>query len=150
MTLAFGIPSAPESGQHFSDVPSGSPFFGYVEAANALGLMGGYSDGTFRPNEAVTRGQVAKVVAKAGVEQMGWELISPARASFEDVGVGSTYYTYVETALANGALGGYTEGATRTFRANERATRGQIARIVNSAASAQFARLPWGGLGSQK
>lgn len=47
---------------HFKDVPSGSTFFQYVETAYNGGLINGYSDGTFRPSENVTRGQASKVV----------------------------------------------------------------------------------------
>src|SRR5262249_55874252 len=34
---------------HFSDVPSGSTFYCYVETAFAHAIINGYSDGTFRP-----------------------------------------------------------------------------------------------------
>jgi len=144
VTMAFGIASAPQSefsSGHFRDVPGDSPFFGYIEAAYSLGLLSGYSDGTFRPGESITRGQVAKVVTLAAVDTMDWQLVNPASATFTDVAVGSTYYTYVETALANGALSGYSDG---TFHPADTATRGQIAKIVNAASTAQRERLPWG------
>jgi hypothetical protein len=49
----------------FSDVPIGSPFYDYVETAVCHGVLGGYSDGTFRPGNSATRGQIAKIVYNA-------------------------------------------------------------------------------------
>jgi hypothetical protein len=46
----------------FSDVPVGSTFYNYIETAYANGILSGYADGTFRPNNDATRGQVAKII----------------------------------------------------------------------------------------
>jgi hypothetical protein len=49
----------------FSDVPVGSTFYPYIETAVCHGVLGGYADGTFRPNNPATRGQIAKIVYSA-------------------------------------------------------------------------------------
>src|SRR5205085_11251958 len=49
-------------GPHFSDVASGSTFYMYVETAVNHGIIGGYTDGTFRPSNSATRGQISKIV----------------------------------------------------------------------------------------
>jgi hypothetical protein len=49
----------------FSDVPPSSPFYGYIETAYSSGIISGYSDGTFRPGNSATRGQIAKIVHNA-------------------------------------------------------------------------------------
>ena len=49
----------------FSDVPAGSPFFTHVETAYCHGIISGYSDGTFRPGNNATRGQISKIVYEA-------------------------------------------------------------------------------------
>ncbi len=48
--------------QSFSDVPVGSTFYNYIETAYANGILSGYGDGTFRPNNDATRGQITKIV----------------------------------------------------------------------------------------
>jgi hypothetical protein len=58
----FGMQLNPGNTSHFADVPVGSPFFQYIETAYGSGLISGYGDGNFRPNDNVTRGQAAKVV----------------------------------------------------------------------------------------
>jgi hypothetical protein len=49
----------------FTDVPTSHPFFCYIEIAYARGIISGYSDGTFRPGNDVTRGQLCKIVYMA-------------------------------------------------------------------------------------
>ncbi len=49
----------------FSDVPVGSTWHQYVEALAASGITTGYGDGTFRPDNPVTRGQMAAFLSRA-------------------------------------------------------------------------------------
>ena len=136
----------------FADVPPGAPFFPYVETGAAAGIVGGYPCGGpgepcdaarrnyFRPNAAVTRGQLAKLVTLAA----GWAPVNPVQATFADVPPGAPFYTVVETAACRGVVSGYSCGgpgepcdATHRpyFRPGGGATRGQIAKIVALAAA---------------
>jgi hypothetical protein len=49
----------------FSDVPSTNTFFAAIEALSAAGITHGCGAGTFCPNEAVTRGQMAAFLSRA-------------------------------------------------------------------------------------
>ncbi len=49
----------------FSDVPQGAWYARDVTAAGQAGLILGYEDGTFRPNQAVTREELAVMLARA-------------------------------------------------------------------------------------
>jgi hypothetical protein len=62
--LSTGTPS-------FSDVPTNHTFYAYIETAYANGILSGYSDGTFRPNNDATRGQVAKIIDLATHPDLG-------------------------------------------------------------------------------
>lgn len=64
-SLAEGWPLLNPPGADFSDVPAGSAFFPYVETAYCHGILSGYSDGTFRPSNNATRGQLSKIIHKA-------------------------------------------------------------------------------------
>ena len=125
ITLAEGWEINLSNAPHFSDVQPGSTFYDYIETAVNRGVIGGYADGTFRPNANVTRGQIAKIVAQA----RGWELIA-GEHHFSDVAPGSTFHPFVEAAYRHGIISGYSDG---TFRPNANATRGQIAKIVHLA-----------------
>jgi hypothetical protein len=110
-------------------------FYEAVRYLYCRGVVGGYSDNTFRPWSNTTRAQIAKMVVLAE----GWPLLNPPNPTFADVPYGSTFYTYVETAAARGILGGYACGgpgepcdASRRsyYRPGVSVTRGQIAKMV--------------------
>jgi hypothetical protein len=113
VTLAFGFDINTAGGPHFSDVAPGSPFYSYVETLFNLGVVQGYVDGTFGPNNPVTRGQIAKVVvgAAAAADPPNWVLDPPPTNTFEDVPAGSTFFAYVEEAASHAVLQGYPCGS---------------------------------------
>ena len=49
----------------FNDVPTGHPFFQFVEALVASGITAGCGSGNYCPDNPVTRGQMAVFIAKA-------------------------------------------------------------------------------------
>src|SRR5215218_9294989 len=89
----------------FIDVPVGSTFYEYVHCLVCRGIVGGYSDGTFRPGNSITRGQIAKVVAlSAGYED------EISEQSFEDVAPGSTFFTWIGQLEMHNVISGYACG----------------------------------------
>jgi glucose/arabinose dehydrogenase len=150
VVLGFGLAGQAPPSYTFADVPPGNPFFNVIETAVANSIITGYACGGpgetcdqqrrpyFRPNAAVTRGQLAKIVVGAA----GWALTTPPAGSFADVDPGSPFYSFVETAACRGVISGYSCGgpgegcdAQRRpyFRPGGSATRGQIAKIVYGA-----------------
>src|SRR5205085_6689849 len=65
VVLAEGFLIDTEGGPHFSDVGPESPLYPYVETAYNRDIISGYSDGTFRPYNNVSRGQLCKIVVLA-------------------------------------------------------------------------------------
>lgn len=122
----------------FTDVPQGSTFYLNVRCLACRGIVGGYSDGTFRPGNDVTRGQLSKIVASAA----GFTS-TPTSQTFEDVAPASTFYLFVERMALRGVIDGYPCGGPGEpcvppgnrpyFRPNANATRGQISKIVSNA-----------------
>jgi hypothetical protein len=137
------VPSAQQS---FRDVPVGSTFWLYIERMTSRGVVNGYPCGGpgepcpgayFRPNNNLTRSQLAKIdTLAAGFSE------TPTGQMFEDVPPGSTFYTYIERMASRGIVGGYPCGgalepcqtpANRPyFRPNNDVTRGQTAKIVTN------------------
>ena len=122
----------------FTDVPQGSTFYPYVHCLACLGIINGYPDGTFRPGEQVSRGQLAKIVSNSAgfQEPVGGQM-------FEDVVPGSTFYDFVWRLASRGYISGYPcsgvgepcgPGNLPYFRPSNSATRGQISKIVSNAA----------------
>lgn len=110
----------------FTDVPTGTAFFTFVENAKLFGVINGYSDQTFRPGNPVTRGQLAKMVIRAA----GFDLIHPATPRFIDVDAQNPFYAEIETAACYGLISGYGDN---TYRWGNEATRGQLSKIVHRA-----------------
>jgi hypothetical protein len=121
--LAFGYPIYTPPTPTFTDVPVDNPFYQYIETAAFRQIVSGYSDGTFRPFNDVTRGQLSKIDVIAAQ----WPLINPTTPTFSDVPVENPFYTYIETAYCHQIITGYNDG---TFRWANNATRGQISKIV--------------------
>ena len=63
--LAQGWPIDTTGGPHFTDVPTTHPFYGYIETAYNHQIISGYQDGTFRPDNNATRGQISVIVYQA-------------------------------------------------------------------------------------
>jgi len=57
--------SPPPATATFPDVPTGHPFFQYVEALYAAGITAGYGNGFYGVNDPISRGQMAVFLAKA-------------------------------------------------------------------------------------
>jgi hypothetical protein len=149
MVNAFGVPLVTPAAPTFQDVPPAHPFYRYIEAAAAAGIVSGYTCGApgepcpgayFRPNNDVTRGQLSKIV----VNTAGWALLDPPVAHFRDVPPGSVFYPFVETAVCRGLVSGYDCGpGCYEFRPANNATRGQIAKIAyNAITGAQACATP--------
>ncbi|MCL5942779.1 MAG: S8 family serine peptidase [Actinobacteria bacterium] len=62
-TTTTAVPSPP--GVAFVDVPAGHPYATAIEALAASGVVSGYPDGRFGPDDLVTRQQFAKMVLLA-------------------------------------------------------------------------------------
>jgi hypothetical protein len=73
-----------------------------VEELVDMGLLQGYGDGTFRPQNPITRGQFIRLlVAAAGIPQ---EVQYPP--TFSDVNITDPLYSYVEAAARAGIVSG--------------------------------------------
>jgi hypothetical protein len=117
----------------FADVPPASPFFAFVHCLTCRNIIGGYSDDSFRPGNAVTRGQFAKFLSNAAAYT---DTIPPTRQSFTDVPPEHPFWRYIERAAAHGVISGYSNGdGTFSFRPGANVTRGQAAKVVANAAN---------------
>ncbi|MDP2212126.1 MAG: S-layer homology domain-containing protein [Candidatus Aquicultor sp.] len=119
VAVAKGLGTA--TGSSFSDT-SGHWAAGYIEAIKAAGYINGYPDGTFRPNNNITRAEIAKIVVLAA----GFT-IDTSGAGFSDI-AGHWASDYILTAANKGVVGGYTDG---TFRPSNNATRAEASKMVS-------------------
>ena len=64
LALSLGL-CAPALAAEFTDVPADHYAHDAIQSAAAKGIASGYADGTFKPNNPVTKGQFAVMVARA-------------------------------------------------------------------------------------
>jgi len=86
--------------QHFTDVPSTNPFYIYIEAiynspltSEGERVMSGYADGTFRPGNNITRGQISKMSSNA---RNYTENMSSRQPTYADVPATDPFFKYIE------------------------------------------------------
>ena len=67
--IFIAVLSVPVSAQTFSDVNEGDWYYDVIESGVERGYIGGYEDGTFKPNGTVTNAEFYKMIAVAfGIE----------------------------------------------------------------------------------
>lgn len=82
-------------------------WYRYTEAVDALverGIISGYPDGTFRPDDPINRAELLKIVFK------GNTITTPERRCFSDVNPDTWYAPYICTAKRRGIVDGYPDG----------------------------------------
>lgn len=107
----------------YTDVAAGSWYNNAVSTLSAMGILGGYEDGSFRPNASITRAEFAKI-AVSFFELEGLACENP----FLDVAPGAWYAESVAAAAEIGLIEGYEGGL---FRPDAPITRAEACTIVN-------------------
>lgn len=118
----------------YPDVPANHTFATAIGELSDRGIIGGYADGTFGPDNQVLRAQFAKILVGAiGAHTASADYPTmPAEATFTDVAAtGNTLFDFVEEASWQGLVNGYGDG---TFGPANAITRAQLALMVVRAA----------------
>ena len=84
-----------------------------VDVISALGIVDGYSDGSFRPDGSLTRGAAAKIICNLILGPTTASALSASTAPFKDVPTTNTFAGYITYCAQQGIIGGYGDG---TFR----------------------------------
>lgn len=123
MTRALNEQTAPYS-EAFTDVRPQSYTAEYIQAMTNKGIFGGYSDGTFRPNTSIQRGEVATILNRA------YQFTPVSHVSFPDVS--KDYFAYTDITIVAGAniARGMPDG---TFKPRSPVTRAEFASFLTRA-----------------
>jgi len=108
----------------FKDVTKSNEYFGPIAALVEKGIFSGKEDGTFQPNEKLTRAHMAKVISLA----YGLPIQELTSNPFKDVDENDTWYTNYLSGLIRHKI---TTGTTNTtYSPYEVVRRGQLASFV--------------------
>ena len=106
----FPVPGTPPptTPSNFKDV-KGHWAQTYIEALTAQKVITGFPDGTFKPEEPVTRAQFAVIISKAFTP-------APRRAGIEFSDVAKSYWGYeaIQAVVKGGFMAGYPDSTFRT------------------------------------
>ena len=117
---SFTVFAQSNSGE-FSDVPSTSWANEDIKFMTELGIIDGYDDGTFLPNNSVSRAEFSKMM----VLTLGLSTEAPSTPFFADVDATAWFCPYVES--ARGYLTGFRLNNKDYFRPNDKAVREDMA-----------------------
>ena len=106
----------------YTDVKDGDWYAPAVRTLSGLGIITGYTDGTFKPYKAVTRAEFTMIAMRFG------KLDNSGENIFTDVQESDWYYEAIIGSVKYGWINGYDDG---TFRPNASISRAGVATIVN-------------------
>lgn len=108
----------------YKDVPAAHPALSAIIQLSKTGVINGYSDGTFKPESSITRGQAAAMLNRE------LKLTANNPVNFTDVNPKNEFAADIAAMNEAGILEGYTTGK---FGIYEKLTNAQLAAIVDRA-----------------
>ena len=105
----------------YTDVSADKWYNNPISTMSRLGIIKGYPDGTFRPNDPITRAEFAAIAARFDEHK------AAKLASFTDI-YGHWAISEISLAYENGWIKGYNDG---TFRPNRNITRAEAMALIN-------------------
>lgn len=107
----------------FSDLVNGAWYIEAVEEMSKAGVINGYTDGTFRPDNEITRAEFVTMIMQS-------KTVSEFESvPFSDVDKSLWSADYIYSAYKAGYINGYTDG---TFKPDSPITRAEAVKIINS------------------
>ncbi len=143
LVLVFGVLQLPASAA-FIDVDENTKYQEAIDVLVALGLLKGYEDNSFRPDNTITRAEFATVIAR----MLGLESVakgSSAAAIFTDMKIGGAEHWasgYIKIAYDLGVILGMGDG---TFAPDNPVTYEQAVKMLVCALGYEAAALELGG-----
>ena len=104
----------------FTDVKSGDWYNNAISTCTRAGILKGYEDGTFKPNQTISREEFAAIAARFASEEV------PAGGMFKDIAG-----RWSEKDIERAAVMGWIKGSNGLFRPTDKITRAEVIVIVN-------------------
>jgi hypothetical protein len=101
-----------------------------VTVMNKIGIISGYSDGSFKPAASITRGAAAKIICMAKLGTTTANSLSTEAAPFKDVSTANTFAAFIAYCSNTKVVNGYNDGS---FRPSESVTGYAFAKMLLTA-----------------
>ncbi|MBU1044618.1 MAG: S-layer homology domain-containing protein [Candidatus Omnitrophica bacterium] len=93
----------------FSDIDESTPYLTAITYVNEQGIVEGYGDGTYKPDEPINRAEFTKILISSKYANYTYE--GRYSSCLTDIGAGLWYSNYVCFAEENGIISGYPDGS---------------------------------------
>ncbi len=130
LLVAAFVSAGTASAVSFRDVASNHPFATAISFMRSAGIINGYNDGTFRPDNTVNRAEFVKMVIGATANSEDIRACTDV-SSFRDVKSSDWFAMYLCVAHRKGVIEGYSDG---TFQGIRTMNFAEAAKIVVEAA----------------
>ncbi len=124
ITRAFGFASR-YGEKVFADVEKDNVFFDSINSAYEAGIISGFDDNTFRPDNEITREQIVLMLSRLTPSN---DILPPV--TFTDIGKDYIYNAELSKITNDGIVGGYPD---KSFRPYGKTTRAEAAKMIVSA-----------------
>ncbi|WP_248513594.1 S-layer homology domain-containing protein, partial [Sporosarcina sp. NCCP-2222] len=127
MILSSGTVSTEPAAAEFKDISNSHPSYSVILEMKKAGYISGYPDGTFRPNDTISRKHVAQLLDKA------LELPEPSefKVVYKDLPKNHPYYKPIMKLTEAGIM----SGTGGKFNPDESITHIQLAKVLDLAFS---------------
>ncbi len=120
--LVFEIPIQQTATSSFSDIHPNDWYISIVETAKNHGIINGYPDGTFKPNDAINRAEISKIILETG----NADVPPVSESKFSDVPLDAWFCAYVHEADIREMF----VLIGNIFLPNQAVTRGEMCRAI--------------------
>ncbi len=110
-------------GALFKDIPNNYVYYKEIEYLTKNKIITGQADGTFRPNDKLTRAHAAVIISRA----LGLNTSNVKNPGFKDIPANHVYYKQIASVVESGIMSGK---GNNTFDPNGTLTRAQMAKVV--------------------
>jgi hypothetical protein len=110
----------------FSDIRSGSQLESYIDVLIKKGIISGYPDGSFQPEQTINRAEALKII----FETIEGQLEEGTNSGFPDVPPDEWFAKYVTTAKKKDIIKGYPDGK---YRPTQEVNRAEFIKMAVSA-----------------
>jgi len=124
LLLVTALPVSAADAGVFTDVSADSVYSTPLTYLKQKGVITGYADGSFKPEQTVNRAEALKLLIGGYSKPL-----KESGSSFPDVPSGAWYANYVSTALADGFVKGYPDGK---FRPENTLNKAEALKIVHT------------------
>ncbi|MCC6643695.1 S-layer homology domain-containing protein, partial [Candidatus Peregrinibacteria bacterium] len=104
-------PLTASAGTVFPDVVDRSEHSAAIEYLKSSGIIGGYPDGSFKPEKTINRAEALKIVFLAKKALSGDAAVNLQSINFPDVKSSDWFYPYVQRAFSLKIVEGYSDGS---------------------------------------